>query len=167
MHQIAVYPGSFDPITNGHIDVAQRAARIFDHLIVGIYTGDDQSAKRPLFTAEERRGLAECALSGLPNVRVDIFHGLTVDFARAMGAQTIVRGLRAVSDFEFEFKMAHMNRHLSPDIDVVCLMTSSQQSFVSSSFIREVAALGGDVRGLVPDQVAEALAERFGIVVRK
>lgn len=166
MHQIAVYPGSFDPITNGHIDVAQRAARIFDELVVGIYAGGDQAAKRYLFSEEERQEFAEHALGGLPNVRVDIFRGLTVDFARAVGAQTIVRGLRAVSDFEFEFKMAHMNRHLAPDVDVVCLMTSSQQSFVSSSFIREVAAFGGDVRGLVPDHVAEALKQRFGSIVR-
>jgi pantetheine-phosphate adenylyltransferase len=167
VHQIAVYPGSFDPITNGHVDVARRAARIFDELVVGIYAGGDQSPKRPLFSAEERRDLAECALRGLPNARVDIFTGLTVDFARAVGAQTIVRGLRAVSDFEFEFKMAHMNRHLAPEIDVICLMTSSQQSFVSSSFIREVASFGGDVRGLVPDEVAEALAQRFGAIIRK
>lgn len=110
--------------------------------------------------------MAEEALRGIaPNIRVDIFQGLTVDYARTMGAQVIVRGLRAVSDFEYEFKLAHMNRRLAPEIDVVCLMTSSQHSFVSSSFIKQVASLGGDVSGLVPDHVAEALARKFGAIV--
>ena len=161
MKRIALYPGAFDPITNGHIDVAQRAARLFDLLIVGIYAGSDRLDKPPLFSPEERREMAEQALAGLANVRVDIFSGLTVDYARAVGAQTIVRGLRAVSDFEYEFKLAHMNRHLAPEIDVVCLMTSSQNSFISSSLIKEVARLGGDVSGLVPEHVVEALARKF------
>jgi pantetheine-phosphate adenylyltransferase len=158
---IALYPGAFDPITNGHLDVAQRAARLFDVLIVAIYAGGVRLDKTPLFTPEERRDMAQMALSGLANVRVDIFSGLTVDYARAVGAQTIVRGLRAVSDFEYEFKLAHMNRHLAPEIDVVCLMTSSHNSFISSSLIKEVARLGGDVRGLVPDHVATALRRKF------
>ncbi|MDI3339853.1 MAG: pantetheine-phosphate adenylyltransferase [Sphaerobacter sp.] len=168
MAHIALYPGSFDPITNGHIDVACRAARLFDELIVAIYEGDELHDKRALFSLEERVALARAALDGLaPNLRVDSYRGLTVDYARAVGAQIIVRGLRAVSDFEYEFKLAHMNRHLAPDVDVVCLMTSSQHSFVSSSFIKQVASLGGDVRGLVPDPVAEALARKFGAVVRE
>jgi pantetheine-phosphate adenylyltransferase len=103
----------------------------------------------------------------VPNIRVEVYQGLSVDYARLVGAGTIVRGLRAVSDFEYEFKFAHMNRHLAPDIDVVCLMTSSKHSFVSSSFIREVASLGGDIRGLVPELVADALERRFGAVVRE
>lgn len=161
MTHIALYPGAFDPITNGHIDVAQRAARLFDLLVVAVYAGSDRLDKTALFSPEERRDMARTALAGLANVRVDIFSGLTVDYARAVGAQTIVRGLRAVSDFEYEFKLAHMNRHLAPEIDVVCLMTSSQNSFISSSLIKEVARLGGDVSGLVPDHVARALRQKF------
>ncbi|HEU5424676.1 MAG TPA: pantetheine-phosphate adenylyltransferase [Nitrolancea sp.] len=167
MERLAVYPGSFDPITNGHVDVAERAARIFDTLIIGIYESDAYGSKQPLFSAEERRRLAESAVQDIPNVRVDIFRGLAVDYARSVGAKTIVRGLRAVSDFEYEFKYAHMNRHLAPEIDVICLMTSSQQSFISSSFIREVASLGGDVRGLVPNLAADALEQKFGAISRK
>ena len=161
MHQLAIYPGSFDPITLGHVDVAQRAARIFDELVVAIYESDAYASKRTLFSIEERLELARVALQHLPNVRVDIFHGLAVDYAHSVGANTIVRGLRAVTDFEYEFKYAHMNRHLAPDIEFVCLMTNAKQSFVSSSFIREVASLGGDVHGLVPDDVARALEEKF------
>ncbi len=164
---IAIYPGSFDPITNGHLDVARRAARIFDQLILAIYAGGEQAQKRPLFSASERLEFAEHALRDTPNVRIEVYHGLSVDYARVVGAGTIVRGLRAVSDFEYEFKFAHMNRHLAPEVDVVCLMTSSQHSFVSSSFIREVASLGGDVRGLVPELVGDALEQRFGAFVRE
>jgi len=164
---IAVYPGSFDPITNGHIDVARRAARIFGELIVAVYAGDEHAPKRPIFTADERCAFARDALDDVGNIRVEVYQGLSVDYARAVGAATIVRGLRAVSDFEYEFKFAHMNRHLAPDIDVICLMTSSQHSFVSSSFIREVASLGGNVHGLVPEPVAEALELRFGAMVRE
>ncbi|HET9016386.1 MAG TPA: pantetheine-phosphate adenylyltransferase [Thermomicrobiaceae bacterium] len=165
MKHVAFYPGSFDPITNGHVDVALRASRLFDELILGVYQGDPLADKRSLFTAEERREMALQALAGAPNLRVDIYQGLTVDYARAVGAGIIVRGLRAVSDFEFEFKLAHMNRHMAPDVDVVCLMTSSQQSFVSSSLIKQVASLGGDVTGLVPTHVVEALTRRFGVAV--
>ncbi|HEX7103536.1 MAG TPA: pantetheine-phosphate adenylyltransferase [Nitrolancea sp.] len=167
MSTIAVYPGSFDPITNGHIDVARRAARIFDELIVAIYAGDEHAPKHHIFSADERCAFARDALADVANIRVEIYQGLSVAYAHLVGADTIVRGLRAVSDFEYEFKFAHMNRHLAPEIDVVCLMTSSQHSFVSSSFIREVASLGGDVHGLVPEPVAEALAERFGAMVRE
>ncbi|MGH2535023.1 MAG: pantetheine-phosphate adenylyltransferase [Thermomicrobiales bacterium] len=154
----AIYPGSFDPITYGHIDVARRAAQIFDRVVVAIYRG----AEKPyaLFTIDERIAMAREALADVPNVLVDSFSGLTVEYARAMGAKTIVRGLRAVSDFEYEFKLAHMNDHLAPEIEVVCLMTSSRHSFISSSLIREVASLGGDVDGLVPDHVRDALRAR-------
>ena len=167
MSHRALYPGTFDPITNGHVDVVQRAARLFDFLIVGIYAGHEGRAKQPLFSAVERRFLAEQALRHLPNVRVDVFSGLAVDYARAVGAQAIVRGLRAVSDFEYEFLLAHMYRHLAPDVDVVCLMTSSQYSFISSSMIKEVAQLGGNLTGLVPDHVAEALVQKFRTLVRE
>ncbi len=167
MPTIAIYPGSFDPITNGHLDVAMRAARIFDELIFAVYAGGENAPKRHLFNADERYEFAEQALRDVPNIRVEVYHGLSVDYARMVNAGTIVRGLRAVSDFEYEFKFAHMNRHLAPEVDVVCLMTSSQHSFVSSSFIREVASLGGDVRGLVPELVADALEARFGAVVRE
>lgn len=155
----AIYPGSFDPITLGHLDVAHRAARIFDTLIVAVYSGSDKPGA--LFSLEERLAMAREALADLDNVVVDSFSGLTVEYARAKGATTIVRGLRAVSDFEYEFKLAHMNEHLAPEIEVVCLMTSSRHSFVSSSLIREVASLGGDITGLVPAHVATALRARF------
>lgn len=163
LHHTALYPGSFDPITNGHIDMARRAARLFDELILAIYAGDALADKQPLFSAEERREMTIEALKGVENLRVDIYRGLTVDYARAVGAQTIVRGLRAVTDFEDEFKQAHMNRHLAPEVDVVCLMTSSKHSFVSSRLIKQVASLGGDVTGLVPDHVVAALARKFNV----
>src|SRR5262245_41081205 len=156
---IAIYPGSFDPITFGHLDVAFRAAQIFESLVLAVYRGSDKP--NAMFTVEERIDLARSAVSGCPNITVDSFSGLTVDYARASGAQVIVRGLRAVSDFEYEFKLAHMNDHLAPDIEVVCLMTSSRHSFISSSLIREVATLGGDVNGLVPDHVRDALRAKM------
>jgi pantetheine-phosphate adenylyltransferase len=152
---LAIYPGSFDPITLGHMDVALRAARIFDNLILAIYRESEKPGA--MFSISERIDLAGEAVKDSPNITVDSFSGLTVDYARAMGANTIVRGLRAVSDFEYEFKLAHMNDHLAPEIEVVCLMTSSRHSFISSSLIREVATLGGDVDGLVPDHVLEAI----------
>ena len=157
----AIYPGSFDPITLGHVDVAQRAAWLFDEVIVAIYEG--QEKPRALFTPEERLDLARRVIAELPqaNIRVDSFSGLTVDYARGQDAGVIVRGLRAVSDFEYEFKLAHMNDHLAPDIEVVCLMTASGHSFISSSLIREVAALGGDIDGLVPEIVHDALRAKL------
>ena len=156
---LAIYPGSFDPITHGHMDVALRAARIFDKLVLAIYRESDKPGE--MFSISERIELAREAVKDAPTISVDSFSGLTVDYARALGAQIIVRGLRAVSDFEYEFKLAHMNDHLAPDIEVVCLMTSSRHSFISSSLIREVAALGGDVNGLVPDHVREALLAKM------
>lgn len=158
----AVYPGSFDPITLGHVDLATRAARLFDHVTVGIYTRSLKPGA--LFDPEQRLRMAQHALAHIPNITVDSFSGLTVDFAREHDATVIVRGLRAVSDFEYEFKLTHMNHHLAPEIEVVCLMTSSRHSFVSSSFIREVASLGGDVSALVPGNVNDALRERFEAV---
>jgi pantetheine-phosphate adenylyltransferase len=158
---LAIYPGSFDPITYGHLDVAQRAARLFDRLVLAIYTGGEKLGG--LFPPEERIALAREAIAELdvPNVEVKQFSGLTVEYARQLRAAAIVRGLRAVSDFEYEFKLAHMNDHLAPEIEVVCLMTSSRHSFISSSLIREVASLGGDVDGLVPNNVRDALSRAF------
>lgn len=156
---LAIYPGSFDPITTGHLDVAQRASRLFDRVVVAVYSLSEKPGA--LFTTDERLELAQQSVAHLPNVSVDRFSGLTVEYARAMGAGVIVRGLRAVSDFEYEFKLAHMNDHLAPEIEVVCLMTSSRHSFISSSLIREVATLGGDVDGLVPDHVRDALRTKI------
>jgi pantetheine-phosphate adenylyltransferase len=157
----AIYPGSFDPITLGHVDVARRAARLFDEVVLAVYEGSEKAGA--FFTPHERMELAREVLSSLPeaNIVVDSFSGLTVDYARSQDAGVIVRGLRAVSDFEYEFKLAHMNAHLAPEIEVVCLMTSSGHSFISSSLIREVAALGGDVEALVPTVVQEALTAKL------
>lgn len=158
----AIYPGSFDPITFGHVDVALRAATLFDELIVAVYAGRGKPGG--LFPVAERLALARDAFADEAGgaISVDSFSGLTVEYARSRGAGTIVRGLRAVSDFEYEFKLAHMNDHLAPEIEVVCLMTSSRHSFISSSLIREVAALGGDLEGLVPRHVREALRAKVG-----
>lgn len=160
---LAIYPGSFDPITNGHLDVALRAARLFDGLILSIYTGSEKPNQ--LFPIEQRIALARDAIASHPDpaasrIEVATFGGLAVNYARERGAHTIVRGLRAVSDFEYEFKYAHMNEHLDPSIEVVCFMTSARLSFISSSFIREVAGLGGDVTGLVPANVESAIIAR-------
>ena len=156
---VAIYPGSFDPITLGHVDLAKRAAKLFDQVIVAVYARSEKPDA--LFAVDERVDLAAQALADVKNINVESFSGLAVEYARACGATTIVRGLRAVSDFEYEFKLAHMNAHLAPEIEVVCLMTSSRHSFISSSLIREVAALGGELRGLVPDVVLDALRVRF------
>lgn len=159
--RVAVYPGSFDPITNGHLDMATRAARLFDRLILGVYRGGEHGPKRPLFSVDERVQMAERSLCHVDNITVDTFDELLVDYARKVGAQAIVRGLRAVSDFDVEFKLAHMYQHLAPELEVVCLMTSSNHSFISSSIIKEVASLGGTVDALVPPLVDEALRGRF------
>jgi pantetheine-phosphate adenylyltransferase len=154
----ALYPGTFDPITLGHVDIARRAAALFDRLIVGVY---DTPAKTLLFSTEERVDLAREALSGVGNVEVKPYTGLTVDFAGQVGAKAIVRGLRAVSDFETEMQMAHQSRLMRADVDYVCLMTSLEYSFLSASLMTEVARLGADIASLVPANVARALAGRF------
>ncbi|MFL7795014.1 MAG: pantetheine-phosphate adenylyltransferase [Anaerolineae bacterium] len=151
MKHIAIYPGAFDPIHFGHIDIATRAASIFDELVVAVY---DKPAKQLLFTAQERVELAQQAL---PNVRVTPYSGLTVEFANEIGAQAIVRGLRATNDFELEYQMALTNRQLAPEIEFICLMTRQDYAFLSSSVVREVALLGGNVGGMVPPHVASAL----------
>ncbi len=155
---IAVYPGSFDPITNGHLDIACRAAKLFEKIIIGVY---DTPSKHILFTTEERVELVRQAITDLPNVEVEAFSGLTVDFARKMKAQAMVRGLRMSSDFEGEFEMALMNKKLSPGLELVCLMTSLEYQFLSSSLLKEVAYLGGNINGLVPQPVAIALSKKF------
>ena len=161
---IAVYPGSFDPVTNGHLDIANRAAALFDELIIGIY---DIPQKYLMFSAEERVDLAKKAVAHLQNVRVELYSGLTVNFARSMNARVIVRGLRMISDFEREFEMALMNKKLAHDVELVCLMTSLRYQFLSSSLLKEACQLGGDVSDLVPDHVAVALAQKFGLVQEK
>ncbi|HEX7126357.1 MAG TPA: pantetheine-phosphate adenylyltransferase [Thermodesulfobacteriota bacterium] len=161
MTRIAVYPGSFDPITNGHLDLIERGVVLADSLIVAIATNPE---KQTLFTVEERLELIRRALEGRPaaaRVRVDAFGGLLVDYARAHGATLILRGLRAVSDFEYEFQMALMNRQLEPSIETVFMTTSAKHSFLSSRLVKEVASLGGSVDGMVPPPVLEALAGKF------
>lgn len=153
----AIYPGTFDPIHLGHADIAARSAAIFDELVVGVY---DRPAKNLLFTAQERVTLAQEALAGLSNVSVTLYSGLTVDFAQAVDAQVIVRGLRVVSDFEWEYQMALTNQELAPEIEFVCLMTRQEHAFLSSSIVKEVALLGGDVRRMAPANVIAALEKK-------
>lgn len=150
----AIYPATFDPIHFGHIDIAKRAAAIFDHLVVAVY---DRPMKNLLFSIDERMLLAERALRDIPNLSLVRYGGLTVEYTRQIGAQVIVRGLRVVSDFELEWHMALTNKQLAPEIEVVCLMTSQAYAFLSSSTVREVALLGGDVTSMAPPFVAEAL----------
>ena len=154
---IAAYPGAFDPITNGHLDIATRAARLFQKVVIGVY---DTPAKNLLFTTKERVDLARQSIAGLPNVEVESFTGLTIDFAREIGAHTIVRGLRIGADFEREFEMALMNKKLSPDCELVCFMSDLRYQFISSSLLKEVAGLGGYIDDLVPKPVAEALKKK-------
>lgn len=156
--RVGVYPGSFDPVTLGHLDIIERAARLFDQLYVAILRNPD---KQPYFTVEERLVMLKEATTSLPNVVCDSFSGLAAEYARRQGAHAIVRGLRAVSDFEVEFKMAAMNRHLEPRIETIFMVPSNDHTFISSSVIREVAGLGGDVSQLVPDVVLQRLNERF------
>ena len=155
---VAVYAGTFDPITNGHLDIAIRSAHIFDKLIIGIYNSTGE--KRTLFTTEERVKMAKGATKNISNIEVRSFTGLVVDFARNVGAQTMVRGLRMSSDFEGEFEMALMNKKLCPDLEVVCLMASLQYQFLSSSLLKEIASLGGNVDSMVPKNVAKALRKK-------
>jgi pantetheine-phosphate adenylyltransferase len=155
----AIYPGTYDPVTLGHVDVIERSAAIFDRIVVGV-VGNPRH-KEPMFTLDERVGFLREALAGLPNVEVDVFSELVVDFARRWDAKVIVKGLRVISDFEWEFQMNQLNRHLAPEIETVYVMASPQVSFVSSSGVKEIAAFGGKVDELVPDPVARRLAERF------
>ena len=155
---IALYPGSFDPITNGHLDIATRAASLFDKLIIGIY---DTPGKRLLFATNERLEMVKEAISHLPNVQAEAYSCLTVEFARIKGARVLIRGLRMSSDFEREFETTLMNKQMAPEIETLCLMTSIEYQFLSSSLLKEVAELGGDIGVLVPKHVAVALRKKF------
>jgi pantetheine-phosphate adenylyltransferase len=157
---IAVYPGTFDPITNGHIDILERALRLFDQVIVTLAVN---VRKQPLFTVDERAGfIREAMIHHGDRVVIEGFDGLLVDFCKRRGAGVIVRGLRALADFEYEFQFAHMNRRLAPKVDTVFFMTDERNHYVSSSLVKEVASLGGDVTGLVPPAVVRALAAKYG-----
>ena len=157
-NRIAVYPGTFDPITNGHVDLVSRAAPLFERIIVGIA---ESPAKGPSFSMEERVGLARVALAGFRNVEVRGFAGLLAHFVREMDAGILLRGLRAVSDFEYEFQLASMNRHLIPEVETLFLTPAEQYSFISSSLVREIGRLGGDVSGFVHPAVQSALRARW------
>ena len=157
MPTLAVYPGSFDPLTNGHVDIITRGARIFDRIIVAILINAE---KAPLFSMDERLKITREVFKDFPNVEVDTFEGLLVDYVERRRAHVIVRGLRAVSDFEFEFQMALMNRRLNGKIETVFMMPAEQYSYISSRLIKEVFSLGGRVHGLVPDTVEERLRQK-------
>lgn len=154
----ALFPGTFDPIHFGHMDIAKRAARLFDELVIGVY---DRPLKNFMFSPEERLSLVNQAFQGEAKIRAVGYHGLTVNFAREIDAQVIVRGLRVFSDFEHEFRMALANHRLAPDIEVVALITSEKHSFLSSSTVREIASLGGDISTMVPPHVGDAVIRKF------
>ena len=155
----AIYPGTYDPVTLGHVDIIRRAAQIFDRVVIGVVR--EPSHKRVLFSVEERVGFLEDALRDQNNVEVDVFSELVVEFARRWGAKTMVKGLRVISDFEWEFQMNHLNRTLAPDVETVYLMSNPQYSFVSSSGVKEVASFGGNVDDLVPPAVSARFKEMF------
>lgn len=155
--RIAVYPGTFDPFHNGHLDIALRAAKLFDHLIIAVY---EYPSKNALFTAEERVAMVRETIKGLSNVEAEGFSGLAVEYAKQKNACVLVRGLRAISDFEFEFEIAHMNRNLDANLEAIFLMTSLPYSYLRSSVVKEIAQLGGSLEGLVPEHVAEELRRK-------
>ena len=154
---VAIYPGSFDPLTNGHVDIIHRGARLFDRIVVAVLINME---KAPLFTVQERVDIAREAFRAHANVEVDTFDGLLVDYARKRGAGVIVKGLRAVSDFEFEMQMALMNRRLNPEVETVFMMPTQPYTYVSSRLVKEVVALGGSVHGLVPESVEKRLRDK-------
>lgn len=160
----AIYPGSFDPVTLGHTDVITRAAQIFDEIIVGVLKN---SSKSPLFSVEERVNMLEEVCSNLPNVKVVAFDGFTVDFAKEQNANVIVRGLRAITDFEYELQMAQTNRVLNKEVDTLFLTTSIDYSYLSSSIVKEVASLGGDISRFVPETVIDRVYERYNYIQGK
>lgn len=154
----AIYPGSFDPVTNGHLDVVERARKLFDEVIVAVAHNDE---KQPMFPLNERLDLLQETVGKIPNVRIAQFEGLLVEFARAEKAGAVIRGLRAVSDFEFEFQMALMNRKLNADVETIFLMPKEEYTYLSSRIVKEIARLGGDVSSFVPSRVARALSQKF------
>ncbi|MFB4162551.1 pantetheine-phosphate adenylyltransferase [Alteribacillus sp. JSM 102045] len=158
MASVAVYPGSFDPVTNGHIDIIERSAKVFDKVVVAVLHNRN---KVPLFSVEERVAMLEASISYIPNTEVDSFNGLLIDYIRAKNAKTIVRGLRAVSDFEYEMQAASINRKLDPDIETFFMMTNNQYSYLSSSIVKEVAKYEANVQDLVPSVVQKAIREKY------
>ncbi len=161
MEKTAIYPGSFDPVTNGHIDIVERGLKIFDKIIVAILRNP---AKEALFTVEERKEMIKTSLNRKSNVEIDVFDGLLVDYAKKRNAVAILRGMRAVSDFEYEFQLALMNRKLNREIQTVFLMTGLRWIFISSSIIKEAARFGGNINGMVPPIVSRKLKEKFGFI---
>jgi pantetheine-phosphate adenylyltransferase len=159
----AIYPGSFDPFTNGHLDVVQRASRLFDRVIVAVASND---GKHPLFTLEERKALVEQSIRPFPNVEADAFDSLLVDYVQHRSAQVVLRGLRAISDFEFEFQMALMNRKLNESFETIFMMPKDTYTFLSSRIVKEIARLGGDVSQFVPPHVQSALAGRLALAAK-
>lgn len=155
----AIYPGSFDPFTNGHLDVVQRAARLFDRIIVAVAQNEE---KAPLFTREERRAFIQRSVADLPNVTTDVLDGLLANYVEKQNAQAVIRGLRAVSDFEFEFQMALMNRKLNDNFETIFMMPKGAYTFLSSRLVKEIARLGGDVSAFVPAHIQAALLAKFG-----
>lgn len=155
---ICVYPGSFDPLTNGHLDIIDRASLIFDKLIVAVGSNE---VKKPVFSVEERMDLIKSALGGRQDIEVTSFSGLLVHFCRKVGAKTVIKGLRAMSDFEFEFQMALLNKNLEPDIETLFMMTGVNYSYLSSSAVREIARNGGSIEGLVPDIIRKPIEDRL------
>lgn len=155
---IAVYPGTFDPVTFGHLDIIRRSSRLFDHLIIGVLFN---SAKTPLFSVEERVKMLQIVTKDLPNVRVESFSGLSVDFAAKQGAGFIVRGLRAITDFDYELQMAQTNRIMAPEIDTIFLTTNLEYAYLNSTTVKEVASYGGDITKFVPEYVAKAVIEKY------
>src|SRR6202142_2396451 len=154
---LAVYPGTFDPITNGHVDILRRSLKIFDRVVVALA---ENVRKMPLFSLEERRAMISDALERDPRLEVDAFQGLLAEYCRRRGASVMIRGLRALADFEYEFQLAHMNRRLAPDVETLFLMTGEESFYVSSSLVKEVALMGGDVSRMVPPSVAAALTQK-------
>jgi pantetheine-phosphate adenylyltransferase len=158
LKRTAIYPGSFDPLTNGHLAIIQRGLKVFDRLVVAVANNPE---KRPLFSVEERTGMIRDAVGDDPRVEVDSFDALLVEYVRRRGIHTVLRGLRAVSDFEYEFQIANMNRHLLPDLETVFVMTGEDYFFVSARLVREVATFGGDVSAFVPASVLDALRRKL------
>ena len=156
--KIAVYPGSFEPLTNGHLDIIHRASKLFDHLIVGVLTN---SAKSPIFTKEERVELIRKCTLEYKNVEVKMFNGLLVDFVRENDAVAIIKGLRAVSDYEYELQMAALNKHIDHEIETVFLMADIQNSFLSSSIVKEIASYGGDIREFLPECIVQTVYDKY------
>lgn len=156
--KIAVYPGSFDPVTNGHLDIIKRSAAIFDRVVVGVL---DNASKKPLFTPQERKQMLCAVTSGIENIEIDTFSGLLVDFMERFDSAVIIKGLRTISDFEYEFQMALLNKSLNPRVETFFMMTNSKYSYVSSSMVKEVARLGGSIDEFVPCGIIEAIGRKF------